>query len=252
MSRLRNAIELFLTIAGITLLLCLNSYGNEPDYGKVIFGIDDFKPYGWYDENGEIQGLSVEIARDIIKDIDGQVSFDFYLAPPERYQRLLLTKQVDIIFTGEEPIIADNAIALGAISNPVLQLWSRKDNPVELDKTIGKTIASHQAYRRVNQALDFPVAYVQKEELLIPMLLNNRVDGVIGLERPLMSTATSMGHSKDEFFVYDLYYYPIYAWTYKNSAIAKNPEPWKKSIGKFVSERYIDEILRKYIQKNKQ
>lgn len=234
------------------MVLAMSHAGaHQQNTSTITTCVNNSEPYAWYDNKGSLQGVSIEIAKALVKGVDPDMQINFILAPEERCLRLMIEGKVDLLSSHDNSLANHGAQSIGVISAPNLQLWSLAKAPIRnIKEARKKRLVSEYTFQFANENNGLKSSYVGREELLLPMLIAERVDGIIGLEEALVASSVELNFPMMEINRFTIDRFNIYTWIHSNSAHSQNLPAWKHSMESFENGKLIRSIVEKLSQPN--
>jgi polar amino acid transport system substrate-binding protein len=151
---------------------------------KIILTSQDLPPLGYYDNNGNYDGIAVKVVRYALDRM--KVDYEILVYPWARAQNEVKNNKADGFFAGSRNAERDSYAVMSEIIADQNWVWYQlKDNPMNPKDPAFKKKATVGSYLGANM-LDWLIenkyrvrAKPKNTELLIKMLLAKRVDAVL-------------------------------------------------------------------------
>lgn len=159
----------------------LGSESNQAELSIPSIAIIDFFPFGFTDNAGQPQGLFIEIAEVISKQL-GQ-EFNIKLLPVPRALRGVSSGKIDMLISYKDPVMVPNVEFLGKLgcltSYLIPSAKHKPQNLQQLDSLKVGYITGGYFDKRFSRTLNIQPVEVPSNEAMLTMLLRGRLDAFV-------------------------------------------------------------------------
>lgn len=192
-------------------------------------GLYDSKPYGWLDEKGDYQGITLQHTLDVVNYVSPNASITVILGNTKRLTNGLSTGHIDLLISAWDPGLKEHAVKIGPILDVNIELWRSARNIVE-DPFTGN-LAVHYKYDFLYDRLDNASVVTSVENnSALELIASGRIDGVVSTAVSLCYNARESGLDFDAFDRYPLRSIPVYLWINNQSELAKDLSQWELAV----------------------
>jgi len=190
-------IYIFIWLLAFTWMLLSTGMSQAQDHSNQIsFGALELPPYVLYDENGYTYGLIIDIFRKFEEQSDREIIILPY--PPQRLSKYIKKGIVDCtiyIRTKSTESEFDPVVYLGVdLNSAVIAKTTTKLSSYEDLKILRLGISRGTAFgHKIDTDTELTKVFSQDYRQLAEMLIKDRVDAIIGIDKSLLYNLKEMG-----------------------------------------------------------
>lgn len=216
---------------------------------SLVLGLYEGHPFGWEDERGDYQGITLGHMQYLVDKVDPSIATDVFMGNTQRLVFGVLNGKVDLYIGGGDQRFLSGAVSLGHLMDVSVEVWRVKSETPALDDPLSGVVALREVFFNLAEARHHHIQRAPYSEYSLKMLKANRVDAVVANSMELCYYALRMGYSIDDFDRYTFMTIPVAAWTNKASVIMEDIQAWQqavKDLERELPDNLADDYCRSY------